>query len=445
MASSKTTDSSGTTSGNTSGTTAGTFNSSATPTNPGWVDQTLQNYTQGVNNIAGTNPANFVPGASALQTQAFGQAGTLAQPSGLFGSAASEFGNAQGAVSAANNSTTPQVTGATIDPTVNAAAATAFGGINNYLNPYLGSVVDTTMADFDHSADQQRTADALSAARNSSLPGSGFAVQRALTDGELARGRATTDAGLRSGAYTFAADQAQQDAQRAQAANLANASAANARSTAQAGLTQDASTTNAGLHNDVLNRYLTSAGILGNLGTAYGSLGSTADASNRANVGLLGDLGSQQRDINGQVAQAPLSVQEQIAQLLQGGQFGLFHGQDTTGATSGTESGTTSGTSTGTSTTSDPMGGFGGLLSAGGSLLSGAAAFSDSGLKRDIETAGYDAKGRRWVNFNYHWDEPDAPKRRGVIAQEVRETDPEAVFVHPPSGYLMVDYAQLGD
>lgn len=66
---------------------------------------------------------------------------------------------------------------------------------------------------------------------------------------------------------------------------------------------------------------------------------------------------------------------------------------------------------------------------------------SDARIKDDVTTAGYDAKGRRWVDFRYVWDEPGT-KRRGVIAQEVAKTDPGAVALHP-MGFLMVDYAQL--
>jgi hypothetical protein len=71
-----------------------------------------------------------------------------------------------------------------------------------------------------------------------------------------------------------------------------------------------------------------------------------------------------------------------------------------------------------------------------------AVAASDGRLKQDIETVGFDAKGRRWVEYAYVWD-PER-RHRGVIAQEVRDTDPDAVMTHP-MGFLMVDYSKLKD
>jgi hypothetical protein len=91
-------------------------------------------------------------------------------------------------------------------------------------------------------------------------------------------------------------------------------------------------------------------------------------------------------------------------------------------------------TGNGTSTTKsfDPM-------AAIGQGAQVAAMFSDLRLKTDVETTHHDAKGRRWVNFKYIGD---PAVYHGVIAQEVRETDPHAVFEHE-SGYLMVDYGAL--
>lgn len=93
------------------------------------------------------------------------------------------------------------------------------------------------------------------------------------------------------------------------------------------------------------------------------------------------------------------------------------------------------GTSKGT-TTSNP--GWGGILQAG---LGVASMFSDVRLKADIVPLGY-IDGRQWYNYRYLWDEPGVT-RQGVMAHEVLKTDPQAVSTHP-SGYLMVDYSQLG-
>jgi hypothetical protein len=67
--------------------------------------------------------------------------------------------------------------------------------------------------------------------------------------------------------------------------------------------------------------------------------------------------------------------------------------------------------------------------------------FSDERLKRDIRFVGRDASGRNWYDFRYSWDAPNIT-RRGVIAQEILRTDPDAVSVGP-FDYLMVNYARL--
>lgn len=95
--------------------------------------------------------------------------------------------------------------------------------------------------------------------------------------------------------------------------------------------------------------------------------------------------------------------------------------------------GTSNGTMTGTQKTSNP---FGAITNA----AMAAAMFSDARLKTNVETVGYDAAGRRWVEYAYVWEPGE--RVRGVIAQEVRKTDPSAVVVGP-GGFLMVDYTQL--
>lgn len=66
--------------------------------------------------------------------------------------------------------------------------------------------------------------------------------------------------------------------------------------------------------------------------------------------------------------------------------------------------------------------------------------FSDERLKENIRTIGFDAKGRRWVEYNYIGGKT---KRQGVIAQEIMASDPDAVHVWPLGGFLMVDYNKL--
>ena len=81
---------------------------------------------------------------------------------------------------------------------------------------------------------------------------------------------------------------------------------------------------------------------------------------------------------------------------------------------------------------------LGGLASLGGSLGSAWILASDRRLKRDIEPIG-NFNGLNWYSFRYHWDDA---LHIGVMADEVRETHPEAVH-ELPSGYLAVDYGRL--
>ena len=81
-----------------------------------------------------------------------------------------------------------------------------------------------------------------------------------------------------------------------------------------------------------------------------------------------------------------------------------------------------------------------GLLGGMGSALGSFAGskFSDARLKENITPAG-EKNGFNLYDFNYI-GEPD--RYRGVMAQEVAETMPEAVTIN--DGYLMVDYSMLG-
>jgi len=84
---------------------------------------------------------------------------------------------------------------------------------------------------------------------------------------------------------------------------------------------------------------------------------------------------------------------------------------------------------------------FPGMGAAMSSGLGSLAAFSDIRLKENIEPAGVDAvTGLNLYDFNYKWN----PKRfRGVMAQEVKEMYPEAVYTSG-AGWMAVYYDRLG-
>lgn len=256
------------------------------------------------------------------------------------------------------------------------------------------------------------------------------ALNQAGAFGADARNRSGLDfAGRQDQAGQFGADAfnraALDFAGRRDAAGQFGADAFNRNSQFNAGSINQNSQFNAGQMDNALARQLQAAGLLTNLGSTMG-------ADTRANIGLQAELGGQQRDIN----QRQMTDEYQRLALIQsllGVNPGAFIGQTSTGTS------TTNGTST---QSSNP--GLGGIIGGIGQGLSGAASlaalFSDERLKADIEPAGTDAKGRRWYDYRYLWDAVGT-RRRGVMAQEVRETDPHAVGER--DGFLTVDYSKL--
>ncbi len=99
----------------------------------------------------------------------------------------------------------------------------AHNSINAYLNPYLKEVVDSSAADLDSNAGQVRAQQALELAGSGAFGGSGAALARSLTEGELLRGRASTLSGLKSRAFETALGAAAGDADRATQARISNA------------------------------------------------------------------------------------------------------------------------------------------------------------------------------------------------------------------------------
>lgn len=81
---------------------------------------------------------------------------------------------------------------------------------------------------------------------------------------------------------------------------------------------------------------------------------------------------------------------------------------------------------------------LGGLFSAGASLLPGLFALSDRRAKTDIQRVGKLDNGLDVFIYKY-WG--DGPFYMGVMAQDVKESNPEAVFERP-DGYLMVNYEE---
>lgn len=384
----------------------------ATPTNPEWVESPFKDFFASVTKAGQADPASYIAPTSKLQTTAFDR--LLAMPTS--GGNGAEAMAKAGAADVGGYD--PSLTG----PAAHGKAASLLDNLDAYYNPARKELVDATLADFDEGAGRTRAAQLLDGAKNSALGGSGFAIREGVTEGELARARTTADAQLRYDAFDRATGLSDADANRRQQMEMTNVGADNTFTLSNQGSVNDAGRFNVGVNQDNATRKLQGASLLDQLA-----------GSDRDSISLMAQLGGTQRDIDAQTRLAPLSLLEALGGLYGLGQPGLFRGQ------------TTKQTGSGTSVTTDPMGTISSLLQAGGAMASGLGAMgvSDERLKREIETVGFDEAGRRWVDFSYVWDAPDQPRRRGVLAQEIAQSDPAAVFMHP-GGFLMVDYSQLG-
>lgn len=355
-------------------------------TNPQWVTDALQGFTNKATGLLDDDPSQYVAPANALQTQAGAAAANLGGWKSLFGQATK--------MAAANaGATTDRISGESL-----------LDGLDRYTSPYTEKVVDTALADFDAGAGQTRAAQAASAARNGAFGGSRFGVREAATEGELARGRASTEAGLRDQAFRVAAGLSGEDAGRRQQASMSNQQA----------------------QSSDLSRQLQAAGLFGQLGNDFGS-------NARGDIATQAGIGSDLRNIDAEQRQAPIGLLSAVGDLYGQGQFELMNGT----VTDGTSNTNSTGTSTTTSTPS--------LLSSIGQavkIAAAAASLSDARAKSDIRTLGHDRIGRRWVSYRYLWEGEDEPRHTGVIAQEVLGTDPAAV-IQRADGFLAVDYSKL--
>lgn len=386
----------------------GSSTSTSTPNNPSWVTDPIQSLIGQIGQLGGTNPQNYVAPASSLQQQAFGQAGSLANPSGMYDEAVRAIGTA-------NSATTPLAQGTGFK------AASLLDNLDAYVNPELNNVVRTSLEGYDQDAAAQRAQYAADGARNKAFGGSRYALGESALLGDLTRDRAMMEAGLRSNAYDKAFGYSNLDAGRRQEADRFGA-----ETQFQANLANQDS------QNRVIDRYLTSAGLLS-------GLGSTSDASNRANIGLLADLGGDQRAISQSEATAPISLLQVQQALLSGLPLSMFTGQTTSGTSAGTSTGTSTSTGTGTTVENKTPSLLQGIGQGADTIGALAALFSDRRLKRDIKQLGTRPDGLGVYEYAYVW----GPERHvGVMADEVLKVKPEAVLTHP-SGYLMVDYGRL--
>jgi hypothetical protein len=284
----------------------------------------------------------------------------------------------------------------------------AFANLSRWQNPFENQVVQGTLSDIERQRQMQQGADADSAISARAFGGSREGVQRALTNEAYDRNALNAVSGLRSQGFNTAAGLAQQDAARGLNSNQFNANAYN---------TANAANQNAGLQGNA--QQIQVAGLLGQLG------GQQQQMYGQGLTGLLqtGGLqqGTQQSDLDARFQeflrqqQYPYQGQQLINQSL-----GLLP-----------QGGTTTNTQPGPDRTGQVLGALG----------TAAMFMSDERTKADIETVGFDAKGRRWAKWRYHWEDPRI-RHFGLIAQEALKTDPNAVMMGE-DGFYRIDYSKL--
>lgn len=286
--------------------------STTTPIVPEWASNLTQSAAGQVGNLASLNPQSLVAPAQPLQTQAAAGAANLSGQ-GL------AYQNAVDLTQAGSDSSwmSPYLTA----NTPFASGGKAYDYVSNYMDPYLNEVVDSTAADLDANAGQVRAKQALDLAGSGAFGGSGAALTQSMTEGELARARATTLSGLKSQGYNTALTAAAGDADRATQARIANA---------QIALQDQGQKSNLQLQGQ--QQQLAAGNQMANIGSAW-------DANQRANVATQADVGSTLRGIDQDQRQAPVTSTQQIVALLGGLPINLFTGsqQNATESKKGTE------------------------------------------------------------------------------------------------------------
>ena len=117
-------------------------------------------------------------------------------------------------------------------------AASVLDRLSSYMTPFRDQVLAAAMDDYDAESGRRRAAQDLELAGQGAFGGSGAALTRSLSEGELARGRNSRLAGLLDQMFTQGAGLASGDADRRQQASTAAAQLAQARDLQRAQLVQ---------------------------------------------------------------------------------------------------------------------------------------------------------------------------------------------------------------
>jgi hypothetical protein len=267
-----------------------------TPVLPDWLSNAVQGSVERIDSFKNIDPLSLENPASALENRAAAMAGSLTGSPWNFDRAADVM------------------RAATASPAHQGEAQSVLTNLESYYNPYRQQVTDAAMADFDADAGRTRAAQDLQLAGAGAFGGSGAALTKSLTEGELARARSTQLSGLLSNMFTTSAGLSAGDADRRQSASFENAR----------------------LQGEADDRRMRAAEGLAGLSAAF-------DANNRANITTQAELGAKQRGLENARALAPVTQQKELESLLTGLPLELFRGETTSGTSTSTGTSKTSG------------------------------------------------------------------------------------------------------
>ncbi|MCA3732748.1 MAG: hypothetical protein INF00_10340 [Phenylobacterium sp.] len=299
-----------------------------TPIRPDWVDAQARGLNEALTDLGRRDPAASVAPVSDLERRASEGAAGLGVGAG-WGGGGTDWTNW--------GRTPPEPPGATLAGRGEVPqAASVLDNLSSYMTPFRDQVLNAAMDDYDAEAGRRRAAQDLELAGQGAFGGSGAALTRSLTEGELARGRNSRLAGLLDQMFTQGSGLASGDADRRQQASTAAAQLAQARDLERARLSQAAE---AGRMQDALAR--AQLGQEGEL--ARSRLGLDEAASRRADAETQARIGAQARAVEQARLSAPEQALARRIEMFSGLPLGLFQGSETNsqGQRTGTE--TTSG------------------------------------------------------------------------------------------------------
>ena len=325
-----------------------------TPTRPDWVDAQARGLNEALTDLGRRDPAASVAPVSDLERRASEGAAGLGVGAG-WGAGGTDWAgwgrNTAGPPGAtlAGRGEVPQ-------------AASVLDNLSAYMTPFRDQVLQAAMDDYDAEAGRRRAAQDLDLAGQGAFGGSGAALTRSLTEGELARGRNSRLAGLLDQMFTQGASLSAGDADRRQQASTSAAQLAQAREIERARLAQEGGLETARLAQarDLETARLSQAAEAGRMQDALARaqlgqegelarsrLGLDEAASRRADAEAQARIGAQVRAVEQARLSAPEQALARRIEMFSGLPLGLFQGSETNsqGQRNGTE--TTSGATLG--------------------------------------------------------------------------------------------------